>query len=497
MKRLIFCALTLLCIITSCDETTEAIGSSLTDGTDKLNITTSTFYAATESVVADSIISRSTTGYLGKVKDPETGTYITCNLMTQFHPFEKAFPEESQIVSKNQNGEIVADSCQLFLLYTSYYGDSLALMKCRITEMASCMEESKNYYTFQTPRSEGLLREDGIRQERTYTLNDLTVPASEKAGSDFIPYIRFDLNDEYTDKNGAKYSNYGTYLMRKFYENKEDYTNTWRFTHNVCPGFYLENIGGVGSMAYAYITQLNVYFHYKDAEKDTIYSGVANFAGTEEVIQNTDIVQDKARLQSLADNKDCAYIKTPAGIYARIILPVDSAMRDYSITDRYELRNDTLNTVRLAVKRINNKNIEEQNLPAPKSLLVIPDTLMKEFFEKEKVCDYRTSLLSQYDSSINGYSMNNISSIFNYMARTKYEYLKSHPGMTSEEYNQLFPNWNKLCLVPVTYSTTTSGTSTVITRISHDMTIASTRLEGGDPDNKCIKVNVIYSSFSK
>ena len=80
MKRLIFCALTLLCIITSCDETTEAIGSSLTDGTDKLNITTSTFYAATESVVADSIISRSTTGYLGKVKDPETGTYITCNL---------------------------------------------------------------------------------------------------------------------------------------------------------------------------------------------------------------------------------------------------------------------------------------------------------------------------------------------------------------------------------------------------------------------------------
>ena len=69
----------------ACDDTTNELGMSLTDKMDHLNISTDTFEVTTRSIQADSVLSRNTTGYLGKVRDPETKDYITGNYMTQFH----------------------------------------------------------------------------------------------------------------------------------------------------------------------------------------------------------------------------------------------------------------------------------------------------------------------------------------------------------------------------------------------------------------------------
>ena len=115
-------------VIVSCDDTTDGIGTSLTDKFDQLEITTDTFKVTTQSISANAVLSRNTSGYVGKFKDPETGTDITADFMTQFSVLEDFnFPESGSIVSK-EAGKIYADSCEIRLFHENNVGDTLPCM---------------------------------------------------------------------------------------------------------------------------------------------------------------------------------------------------------------------------------------------------------------------------------------------------------------------------------------------------------------------------------
>ena len=90
--------------LASCDDNTSEIGSSLIDNADKLEITTDTFGIISNSAAMGAVLSNSATGYLGKVRDPETGAYLTSCFMTQFYtPEDFTFPEKDSIKSLDSN----------------------------------------------------------------------------------------------------------------------------------------------------------------------------------------------------------------------------------------------------------------------------------------------------------------------------------------------------------------------------------------------------------
>ena len=72
----------------ACDDTTDSIGTSLTDTSDLLDVATATFNVSSRSLVVDSVLSRNTTGYLGKIRDPESGNYLSGVFMAQFGTLE-------------------------------------------------------------------------------------------------------------------------------------------------------------------------------------------------------------------------------------------------------------------------------------------------------------------------------------------------------------------------------------------------------------------------
>ena len=147
LKFLVCVALATL-IFASCDDNTDGIGISLVDNMDHLEISTDTFTVTTRSIIADSVLSRNTTAYLGKIRDPETGAYITGNSMIQFHTLEDySFPNADSIKSK-LDGLVVADSCEIRLYYTDFYGDSLSAMKMTAYEMEKPMEDGNFYSNF-------------------------------------------------------------------------------------------------------------------------------------------------------------------------------------------------------------------------------------------------------------------------------------------------------------------------------------------------------------
>ncbi len=481
--------LLLITILTACDDTTESIGASLTDNMDHLQITTDTFSITTRSIIADSVLSRNTTGYLGKIKDPETGAYITGDFMMQFNTLEDYFfPTKDSIESKDELGNVYVDSCEIRLYYDDFYGDSLAAMKLSVYELAKPYEEGQNYYSNYDPFEQGYIREDGIVKSKMYALTNMGLSDSLRKSSSYSPNIRIPLNDPYTDKDGKTYKNYGTYILQKYYENPEITKNSYNFIHQICPGFYVKIQEGLGSMATIYNSQLNLYFRYRskytrdNTTKDTIYVGTTTFAGTEEVLQHTHITNDKQTISTLAADNSCTYLKTPAGIFTEMTLPVDEIV--------YNHENDTLNTAKITLSRINNNTHGDYTLSTPSTLLIVEKDSMYTFFESNKIADNKLTYLSTFAN--NGYTFNNISGLIRHMAEAKEKGLQSNPNWLA-----LHPDWNKVVLVPVSTEYVTVGQNQVLAKVSHDMSMTSTRLVGGSANpNQPIRISVIYSKFS-
>lgn len=481
MKTIIYTVIAIMSCITiaSCDDTTDSIGNSLTDNMDMLKVTTDTFNVATRSIVADSVLSRSTTGYLGKIRDIETGNYITGDFMAQFSTLENyKLPEKDSIVSL-QDGEVIADSCSIRLFYTDYYGDSLATMNITAYEMNEPMKEGVKYYSNFDPIAEELIRNDGMKVNKTYTLTDLSISDEDRADeSSYTPNIKINLNKPYTDKNGVTYNNYGTYIMRMYYEDPDRFKNSYNFIHEVCPGFYFKTNDGIGSMAYITVSQLNIYFRYLN---DSTYVGTTSFSATEEVLQTTNISNDKQNIADLANDNTCTYLKTPAGIFTEITLPVDEITENHS--------NDTINTAKISLTRINNNTHDEYSLSAPSTLLMIPKDSLYTFFENGDNVDYKKSFIATYSSSTNQYTFNNISGMITYMADIKKKGLAENSSWLNEH-----PDWNRVVVIPV--SVTTNSSSQIV-KIVHDMSLTSTKLVGGSENPyEPIKINVIYSKFN-
>lgn len=466
--------------LVSCDDTTDNIGSSLIDNVDKLHITTDTFTVSTRSIVADSVLSRNMTGYLGKVRDPETGAYLSSSFMTQFYsPENFSFPDKDSIQSRDELGEVMADSCDIRLYYNGFYGDSLATMKMSVYELTKPVEEQKFFYSNFNTEKEYISGNEN-KTNKVYTLVDLNVDEKTRYSSDYMPAIRISLDKEY-----------GTKILKAYYDNPKAFKNAYSFIHDVMPGFYFKSVGGLGSMAYISLSQLNVYFRHKTTttasdgtKRDTIITSVGAFPGTEEVLQTTTVSNDKSTLQKLVSDNSCTYLKSPAGIFTEMRIPVkDIVEKQYIGEDgkTYSHKNDTINSAKVVLTRINNAQDSEYTLAIPQTLLILPKADMYSFFEKKKVADYKTSFLATYNSSTNTYTFNNIGGLVKHLY---------------ENGDRTKADWDKVVIIPVTTTYNTTSTTKELIAVNHDMSLASTRLVGG-PESKYgdIKISVIYSKF--
>lgn len=462
----------------ACDDTTEGIGGSITNKIDNINISNSAFNVTTKSIVADSVLSRNNTGLIGKMKDPETGNYVKGDYMTQLSVLPTFSVDTLDYIKQANNGSIEADSCYLLVSYNASYGDTIAPMKVTAYEMTKPMSEDQEYYSNYDAFKEGWVSENNQHWSSNYNLSNT---------SD-VKNFKIYLNKKYT-KDGKTYKNYGSYIMQTYAEHPEYFKTNYKFLHNVCPGFYIKNVGGTGNMAKIWNTELIFYWtRHKTINKDStaVSIGYNRFDGTEEVLQLNKIENDTENLKKLAskDQEKCTYLKSPAGIFTEVTLPIEDIMKGHE--------KDTLNTATISFPRLNNKDEDNAyNFATPSTILMVQKDSLKSFFEKSKLADNRTSYTASYSSTgtyKNAYTFQNIANLVSAMYKNK--------GKGE--------NWNKVVLVPVNVITTTQGYTTVISKINHDMSLASTRLKRGiittDSNGKetsPIQIKVIYSKFKE
>ena len=476
----------------ACDDTTEGIGGSITNKIDNINISDSAFNVTTKSIVAGAVLSRNNTGLIGKMKDPETGNYVKGDYMTQLSVLPTFSVDTLDYIKQANKGSIEADSCYLLVSYNASYGDTIAPMKVTAYEMTNPMAEDKEYYSDYDAFEKGWVNENNQHWSSNYNLSNT---------SD-VKNFKIYLNKMYT-KDGKTYKNYGSYIMQTYAEHPEYFKTNYKFLYNVCPGFYIKNVGGTGNMAKIWNTELIFYWtrhktiKAKDGVKDStaVSIGYNRFDGTEEVLQLNKIENDTENLKKLVskDQEKCTYLKSPAGIFTEVTLPIEDIMKGHE--------KDTLNTATISFPRLNNENEDNPyNFATPSTILMVQKDSLQSFFEKSKLADSRTSYTASYSSTgtyKNAYTFQNIANLVSAMYKNK--------GKGE--------NWNKVVLVPVNVITTTQGYTTVISKINHDMSLASTRLIVGtdDPDKDYttdkktgkkvasgpIRIKVIYSKFKE
>ena len=475
----------------ACDDTTEGIGGSITNKIDNINISDSAFNVTTKSIVAGAVLSRNNTGLIGKMKDPETGNYVKGDYMTQLSVLPTFSVDTLDYIKQANKGSIEADSCYLLVSYNASYGDTIAPMKVTAYEMTKPMSEDKEYYSNYDAFKEGWVSENNQHWSSNYNLSNT---------SD-VKNFKIYLNKPYTTKDGKTYKNYGSYIMQTYAEHPEYFKTNYKFLHNVCPGFYIKNVGGTGNMAKIWNTELIFYWtrHKTIKAKDGVTDSTAvsigynRFDGTEEVLQLNKIENDTKNLEKLASQQNWTYLKSPAGIFTEVTLPIEDIMKGHE--------KDTLNTATISFPRLNNKDEDNPyNFATPSTILMVQKDSLQSFFEKSKLADNRTSYTASYSSTgsyKNAYTFQNIANLVSAMYKNK--------GKGE--------NWNKVVLVPVNVITTTQGYTTVISKINHDMSLASTRLIVGtdDPDKDYttdkktgkkvasgpIRIKVIYSKFKE
>lgn len=500
MKRIVYALLLGSAALTSCSDDTSMVGYDIMPKQDEVSAIDSVFNITTTTQQQSRVLANTSTCYLGSIIDEETGIQTTSGFLTQFHlPEDFKFPRKDQLVL-DEAGNVNADSCDIRIYIDKFYGDSLTTMKLRAQELSThnVLDEEKKYYTDINP--DEYINSLGIDKSISYTVKDLTRPDNETNGISYYRQIVIKLPKEY-----------GTKIMRAYFDNPSYFKNSYTFSHNVCPGFSIKSTGGNGAMIETAMLAMNVYFQYRTkttAGNDTIVDGAQRFGGTEEVLQTTHT--NNSFPNSLTPDKladlPYTYVKSPACYYTELTLPVDEIVDGKDLNGAHY--NDSINLAQIIIRHKTNESGDGVKLSVPQQLLLLRKSEVNTFFEKGKLPDSETSYLSASSSdSKNYYAFSNIAKLVSYIKAER----DKEAGVTPQDdlatrrakYNAWEaqnPNWNKLALLPVnaiyTQQTSTYGSTQYILRdVKPQLGLSSVQLEGGK-DNP-IKMQVIYSRFSK
>ncbi|WP_300728875.1 DUF4270 domain-containing protein [uncultured Bacteroides sp.] len=478
MKLKFLAALAIAATLYSCDDETVGIGQFVVDD-DLIPAKATTYPVVTSTHLMDSVYSRSSTAYLGKFTDQDYGTFSS-DFLTQIN-----CPENFQLPDRT----VEIANATLGLYYTSYFGDSLATLRLEVNKLTKVIEDNgknkelyysnlnpDNYYDPNTP----------CLATKDYSAYDQTVSDSLRNSGDYYPNVSVSLGKEFCDNFLEKYNYTETKngkTIHPYFKDSESFIN------NVLKGFYVHTTAGEGSILYISDIYLHLTVKYwttiknnsTNVTKDTLVYSMISMAATKEVFMSTRF--KNSNLASLKDNKECTYIKSPAGLCTEVTLPIEEMYNEH--------KTDTLNSISISFPKLKSTYDGPYKMGTPNNLLLVQKDKMKKFFEGGETYDNKTSFLSTYSSVKNSYTFSQLNRLVsNIFTEIRPEIEK---GTSSwEAWKRKNPGWNKVLLVPVTTETDSQGN---IIGVENDLNVNSASLlRGDDPETSDNEENRITMS---
>lgn len=542
-----------------CDDNTAGLGLGMFPGSDQnINGKLTTYDVTTESVPAGQIYAMSNIGYVGKFTDDLFGTYqagflseLNCTKGMTFpgvyngtafdsnnKPTQTMVGEDGDAKDKEDiefvedNGKIIGNihTIELYLWYSSYFGDSLTASRLSVYELGGDNKETLNkdnaYYTNIDP--DDFYDPQNILGTKAYTAVDLSVKDSIRKLKTYVPSVHVSFNHDAAMRIGKK-------IIKEAYKSGGNFDRDK--LKKAFNGIYVKGDYGDGTILYIDDVQMNVVYKCyaidsikgtilpkqvveEGESKDSTYYGYRMFNSTREVIQANSLDNDQAAIDKCIKDPDLTYIKSPAGIFTQVTIPVSEIAEN--------LQGDTLNAVKLGIPIYNETSDKKFGMTKPRSVLLIRKKYKDTFFEKNQLSDGTISSLFNYADntlSFTQYTFNNITQMINNCLADREAARNLLPmtfkvtdpvtgieetktATTIKEWED-YSEWNKFVLIPVLVTKDASssnnyyGTSSSnIISIQHDLKPGYVRLKGGtkkldgkpDPNN-VLKLEVVSTNF--
>lgn len=457
---IVFCML-LLCL-QSCTEDTGTFGADMMPMADVMQKGYTEFLIKSKSRLAERVLSRTSTSYLGRFTDPETNSSIKGEFVTQFYTTEvsKAFPDSIK------NDSIIG--VDVYFYMSGYLGDTLAPLKVGVYKLDKGLDASADYYT-DINIQDYVAKGDAPIATSVLTLADNKVPYEDRNTSS-ISIMRFSLPRQLGQEVYDAYRKDNSVLS-----NAHNWLNSGL---TLSKGLYFKLEGGDGALAYIYNGSLDLNFIYHDQEYDRDTIGAVRLSSTEEVIQATHF-ENSTNIDSLMTETNCSYVKSPAGLFTELALPIDSIERIAC--------KDTINQASLTLLRLNPDESYNFRIGAPSKLLLVRvGEYQNRFFESYQVADNKTSYLTTFSENSNTYTYNNIARLIS----TCIEEKKAAEAQ-GKKIEDVDPDYNKVLLIPVE---TSYDTSNNLVKLNHDFKVSCAKLVGGTDEAK-VKISIIHSKF--
>ena len=372
-------------ILSGCNDDLTQVGIGTMPETDGVTVQADTFYMKAKTVLTDSVYARTSYGALGEIYDPLYGN-LKSDYLCQFY-----CPEGYSFRKTPVDGKI--DSVEFKIFYNTWVGDSLSPMRVQLYKVSQPLPN--NFYTNVDPAPYCDFQTSYGSQ--TYTSYDMTVPdsirnATSNGVSLFQPTVSVRMPKE---------------VGQRFYDETINNPGTFKDQNTFnkfFPGLYVTNTYGTGNILNVIASEMYIFYKYKDKttdDRDTIIRTAERFNVTSEVIQ-LNRMKNADMGQLLEPNDSISYLKSPAGVYTQLTIPVKELG---PLVNGRILSNLELNLKALP------QDPWKFAFDIPKNILILPSDSVIQFFESKSIENNVTSYLGTYSASTRTYVFGNISNM--------------------------------------------------------------------------------------
>ena len=444
--------------ISGCEMNSNFIG--LAPDEDFITAYIDTFQIQATTVKRDSLFAKTTTGLLGEYYDPLYGR-LNADFMCQFY-----CEDNYQFFKTPDNGKI--DSIYVILYYYET-GDPNSPFQFQVYPVNRPLDRA--FYTNINPADYCDLND--LWGATVYTAsNGIMIDSTQ------VPVIR------------RLEIRLPTTLGQKIYDETVNHPvsfQTQQAFNEFFPGIYVTTGYGHGCMFN--ILRTDIVINYKNTVISSTGGDSTNyyserFITTKEVIQ-LNRFENFDTEQLLAENDDYTYIKTPAGIYTRLVIPSQEIKS--VIAGRF------INSMPFSVKYMPNEEWPFALNP-PSHLLLLPEDSLSTFFQHKNIENGVTTFISvtwnvsnqspeSASSTSQGYSPDKRTYYFNNIATL----LAYHNGVSPDDDLRLL-------LVPVNRITSSSSYGYYTAELTNYFAPSGLKLR---KDKDMMQVTVVTSKYNK
>ncbi|MDR2680712.1 MAG: DUF4270 domain-containing protein [Tannerella sp.] len=476
-KHIALCCLLTALISGACDDNLTKVGTTVLPPDDLITVYTDTFRIKASTVKLDSVFAKTTTCMLGEMYDPDYGT-LKADFLCQFY-----CKEGFRFAETPYNGKIDSIDLYIFYMYNTYgglmaYGDTIAPMQVTVFPVNRPL--TRNFYTNDDP--EKYCTMNNPLGSCTYTAYDMAIPDSVRNSDYYIPNIRVKLPLE---------------LGQRFYDETVNNPSTFDSQssfNGFFPGVYITNTFGSGNLILTSGENIAIRISYSYTGKgsegqDSLFYGAQWFYSAKDVYQITRFKNSQID-RLLEENPTHTYIKSPAGVCTKLVIPTTEISNKLDVQDRF------INSLALNLKYLPVDERDFAYMP-PSHLLLLPEDSVRVFFENASIEDNATSYVSFLNMGVNAYGTT-------YQCTSSYE---TPDGYSSYTRTYAFGNISRLLethvknspdkdlsllVIPIVREATSSNSYYYTTGITHTLTPSGLKIR---TDEELMKIVVLSSKF--